>query len=117
MRHAGIYELQREKFTISVISVMEVVKGHQKVKREAEIQAFINQLNNIEVLVLDSEASIVAGRIFAKLEGVEKPIGYADCMIAALAITHQLVLVIGNTAHYQRIQTLGYPLTLANWRL
>jgi hypothetical protein len=22
----------------------------------------------------------------------------------------------GNTAHYQRIQQLGYPLTLINWR-
>jgi hypothetical protein len=27
-----------------------------------------------------------------------------------------LELATGNTAHYQRIQQLGYPLTLVNWR-
>jgi hypothetical protein len=26
-------------------------------------------------------------------------------------------LVSGNTAHYQRIQQLGYPLILTNWRI
>jgi tRNA(fMet)-specific endonuclease VapC len=38
-------------------------------------------------------------------------------MIAAVAIRHGLELVTGNTAHYQRIQQLGYSLTLANWRI
>jgi tRNA(fMet)-specific endonuclease VapC len=30
---------------------------------------------------------------------------------------YSLELVTGNTAHYQRIQQLGYPLTLVNWRI
>jgi tRNA(fMet)-specific endonuclease VapC len=38
-------------------------------------------------------------------------------MVAAVAITHGLELVTGNATHYQRIQQLGYPLTLANWRI
>ncbi len=38
-------------------------------------------------------------------------------MIAALAITHGLELVTGNTSHYQHLQPLGYPLTLVNWRV
>jgi predicted nucleic acid-binding protein len=37
-------------------------------------------------------------------------------MIAAVAIRHGLTLVTGNTAHYERIQRLGYLLTLENWR-
>ena len=45
-----------------------------------------------------------------------QPIGLADPMIAAIGLTHGLELVTGNTAHYQRIQQLGYPLTLVNWR-
>jgi tRNA(fMet)-specific endonuclease VapC len=32
------------------------------------------------------------------------------------ALTHGLELVTGNTSHFQRIQQIGYPLTLANWR-
>jgi predicted nucleic acid-binding protein len=38
-------------------------------------------------------------------------------MIAAIALVHGLELVTGNTAHYQRIQNLGYPLTLIDWRI
>ena len=37
-------------------------------------------------------------------------------MIAAVAIIHGLELVTGNTAHYQRLHPLGYPLTLVKWR-
>ena len=38
-------------------------------------------------------------------------------MVAAVAVTHVLELVTGNTTHYQSIQQLGYPLTLANGRI
>jgi hypothetical protein len=38
-------------------------------------------------------------------------------MIAAIALAHRLDLVTGNTSHYQRIEQLGYSLTLANWRI
>jgi tRNA(fMet)-specific endonuclease VapC len=37
-------------------------------------------------------------------------------MIAAIALTHGLELATGYTARYQRIQQLGYPLILVNWR-
>jgi tRNA(fMet)-specific endonuclease VapC len=37
-------------------------------------------------------------------------------MIAAIAINQGLELVTGNTAHYQGIQQLGFPLTLVTWR-
>jgi tRNA(fMet)-specific endonuclease VapC len=40
----------------------------------------------------------------------------ADPLIAAIALEHNLELVTGNAAHFQRIIQLGYPLTLANWR-
>jgi predicted nucleic acid-binding protein len=38
-------------------------------------------------------------------------------MIAALALCHDLTLVTGNVAHFQRIQTLHYNLKLDNWRI
>jgi predicted nucleic acid-binding protein len=44
-------------------------------------------------------------------------IGIADSMIADIALEHGLELVTGNTAHFQRVQQLAYPLTLANWRI
>jgi tRNA(fMet)-specific endonuclease VapC len=40
----------------------------------------------------------------------------ADPIIAAIALEHNLELVTGNAAHFQRIVLLGYSLTLVNWR-
>jgi tRNA(fMet)-specific endonuclease VapC len=48
---------------------------------------------------------------------IGQPIGVADTMIAAIAIENGLELVTANTSDYQRVQQLGYPLTLVNWRL
>ncbi len=45
-----------------------------------------------------------------------QPLGRIDPMIAAIAVRLGLTLVTGNTAHYQRITALGYPLKLDNWR-
>ncbi len=73
-------------------------------------------LKESEVLAFDRECAEVAGRIYADLLRAGQPIGRADPMIAATAIRHQRVLVTGNMDHYQRIQALGYPLKLDNWR-
>lgn len=37
-------------------------------------------------------------------------------MVAATAVVHGVELVTGDTSHYQRIQQVGYALTLVNWR-
>jgi tRNA(fMet)-specific endonuclease VapC len=38
-------------------------------------------------------------------------------MIVAIAVVHGLEFATGNTAHYQRVQQLGYPRTPVNWRV
>src|SRR5271166_7089435 len=69
------------------------------------------------VLALDQAAAELAGRIQGELERVGQPIGRADPIIAATALQNGLELVTGNTAHYQRIQQIGHPLVLVNWRI
>ena len=44
-------------------------------------------------------------------------LGRADPLIAAIAIHEGFPLVSGKSAHYQRIQALGYKLKLDNWRV
>ena len=61
-------------------------------------------------------AAELAGRIGGELARVGRPIGLADTTIAAFALDLGLELVTGNTAHFQRVQQLGYPLTLFKWR-
>src|SRR5207237_7671229 len=76
----------------------------------------LTHVGSEEVLGFDQPAAELAGRIWGDLERTGQPIGLADPVIAAIALTHSLELVTGNTSHYQRIQQLGYPLTLVNWR-
>lgn len=103
-------------YTISVITVMEVVKGFHKLHREERIRQFQAGLPTVELLTLDLRSSELAGRIYADLERIGQPIGRADPMVAAIALRYGLTLATSNTSHYQRIQTLGYGLELDNWR-
>jgi len=116
-RNATAYRQAHGFLTLSVVSVMEVIQGYQRVGATARLQAFRNTIASEEVLVFDQPAADLAGQIAGDLDRVGRPIGRCDPMVAAVAITHGLELVTGNTTPYQRIQQLGYPLTLANWRI
>jgi len=102
-------------YSFSTVTVLEIVRGHQKVQQLQRLHAFMASIASEEVLPLDVAAEL-AGRITGDLDRIGQPIGRADPMIAAIAIDQGLELVTGNTGHYQRIQQLGYPLTLVNWR-
>lgn len=104
------------RYTISTITVLEIVKGFHKVRREERIQEFLTALATAEILTLTIKNAETAGRIYADLERAGRPIGRADPMIAAMALEHDLVLVTGNTQHYEHIQRLGYALRLINWK-
>ena len=113
---AHAYYQQFGHYTTSTVTVLEVVKGFHKVNREVEIQTFLEHVAEAEVLTLTMKSAESAGRIYADLERTGQPIGRADPIIAAIAITENLLLATGNTKHYERIQQLGYDLRLTNWR-
>ena len=115
-RNASAYRTAFGRYTISVITIMEVVRGFQKKGSASRLQRFLTSISSEEILVFDQAAAELAGRIVGDLERVGQPIGRADPMIAAIALQHGLELVTGNSIHYQRIEQLGYPLTLVNWR-
>jgi predicted nucleic acid-binding protein len=96
---------------------MEVISGLLRVQRPGRIQTFLYSISGEEVLAFDRDDGRLAGEIAGDLERTGQFIGRADPMIAAIAIGHGSDLVTGNTPHFQRIQQLRYPLTLANWRI
>jgi hypothetical protein len=96
---------------------MEVIRGHQKKQALRQLQNLLAATVSEEVIPFDRPAAELAGLIAGELERNGQFIGLADPMIAAIALHHGLELVTGNTAHFQRVQRLGYPLTLANWRI
>ncbi|MCG8422107.1 MAG: PIN domain-containing protein [Proteobacteria bacterium] len=84
---ARSYLEEHSQFTVSAVTVMEVVKGLQRVQREPQLQKFISALSTLEVLPFDSDVAVVAGQIYGDLERIGQPIGRADPMIAATALT------------------------------
>jgi len=114
---ANNYYQKWGQYTISTITVLEIIKGFHKVQRESHIEQFLSTLSNTEILTLNLKSAELAGRIYADLERTGQPIGRADPMIAAIALENNLVLVTGNLRHYQRIQKLGYSLKLDNWKI
>jgi len=51
------------------------------------------------------------------LEKTGQTIGRADPLIAGIALQHNLILITGNTKHFERIVRLGYPLRMDDWRV
>ena len=114
--NAMAYRKAFTRYTISAVTFMEVIRGYQKKQASRQLQSFLAAMATEEVIPFDQPAAQLAGTIGGELERVGRPIGLADTMIAAIALTHGLELVTGNTSHFQYVQQLGYSLTLANWR-
>jgi tRNA(fMet)-specific endonuclease VapC len=115
-RRALAYTAVLGPLTISTVTVLEVVKGLRKVRREPEIDRFVASLPQLEVVPLDTIAAEFAGRIYGDLERLGQPIGRADPMIAGIALARGLVLVTGNRDHYERIVRAGHPIEIDDWR-
>ena len=98
------------------VSVMEFAKGLEKVGRINELDSLLLRLKPLQILGFTSGEARVAGIIYGALERTGAPIGRADPMIAATALSHDLTLVTGNVNHYERVRTLGHPLRIENWR-
>lgn len=115
--NAATYRARHDFYTPSVITVMEVVQGFHRVRNARRMKQFLSAVALEDVLPFGRTAAELACRIAGDLERTGQPIGRADPMIAAVALEHGLDLITGNTSHYRRIQSLGYPLALNNWRV
>src|SRR3954447_24921274 len=77
-QNAAVYRQAIGPLTISVVTVMEMIKGLHKMNREPAIQALLARLAVEEILGFDIDAAEKAGRIHADLERTGQPIGWAD---------------------------------------
>ncbi|MBI4607495.1 MAG: type II toxin-antitoxin system VapC family toxin [Candidatus Rokubacteria bacterium] len=91
----------------SVITAAELFYGaygaKDSVHRVEEVRRF---LADVEVLGLDLEGSEIYGRLKARLRAQGQLIADNDLYIASIALRHELVLLTGNTRHYERLPGL-----------
>ncbi len=99
---------------ISVISRLEIEYGLALNPPLAKkIKPILTSLMlEIPVLDFDEDSALKASHIRAHLRQQGTPIGPYDLLIAATALTHDLVLVTSNTKEFERIEGL----TTEDWR-
>lgn len=116
LARAAAYLSQHGRFTLTAVTVFEVIQGLQRVQRASRIDAFREMLEDIEVLELDQECADLAAVIYGELERLGRGIDVGDAQNAAIALCHRVGVATGNVRHYSRVQELGYPLVVQNWR-
>jgi tRNA(fMet)-specific endonuclease VapC len=97
---------------ISNITVSElqygVAKSTYRKKNEVRLEEFLAPL---EILTYDQTAASVYGDIRFQLEKRGRPIGPLDLLIAAHAISQNLVLITNNDKEFRQIKKLK----IENW--
>lgn len=115
-RHAELYLSQHTVLTFTSVSVYENLWGYRAKPAPKQAQRFLQLVAVHDEIVPDKEDYRIAADIRAALKIAGKEIGRADPVIAACAYCRNLVLVTGNTKHYQFVVDVGFPLTIENWR-
>jgi tRNA(fMet)-specific endonuclease VapC len=104
------------RYTISTVTVAEIIRGLEKIQNHAALAKFEADCHEFEVLPIDTSVATLAGQIMGHLDRKGQPIGFQDCLIASTGIVHGLVVVTNNLRHYQRIVDEGFSLEIENWR-
>jgi tRNA(fMet)-specific endonuclease VapC len=98
---------------LSPIVVAELRYGADKSARPRENHARLDRfIRELQCLDFDLDAAAAYGQIRASLEAAGQPIGPNDLLIAAQALSLDLVLVTNNLREFQRIKGLH----VENWR-
>lgn len=97
---------------ISVITAAELFYGaygaRETSRRVEEVKRF---LADVDVLGLDLGGAEIYGRLKAELKTRGQLIPDNDLYIASVAVRHGLILLTGNTRHYERLPDLR----VENW--
>jgi tRNA(fMet)-specific endonuclease VapC len=97
---------------ISTISVSELQFGVSKSTRREENAIRLEEfLSPFEVLPYDQKAAKVYGGIRFQLESLGRPMGSLDMLIAAHALSQNLVLITNNEKEFKHVKSLK----VENW--
>ena len=102
------------KFSISCLTYYECLRGYKAVNASKRLQIFHDFMNITSVLYLDQRVMEKASEIYAVLKQKGKIPGEFDILIAATAISNDLILISNNERHYQPMEQY-FSLKLENW--
>ena len=101
-----------DELHISSITLAELMYGVEKSRKsEQNRNALLQFLTLIDIKEFSEKAAIEYGKIRAFLENQGTPIGPLDTLIAAHAVSENMILVTHNTKEFLRVPDL----TVENW--
>ncbi len=100
-----------DKFTLSIITYYEILRGLKYIENEKKIRDFEELMNESEIITLNREIIDRASEIYAKLKRSGNLVEDADILIAASCRVKDIVLVTDNEEHFRRIENLE----VENW--
>lgn len=97
-----------ERLCLSAVVLAELLAGAEKSKTPDANKAALDVITKgMETLTLDADDAKAYGRIRAVLERKGEPIGPLDMLIAAQAVSRDLVLVTANLREFRRVPGLN----------
>ena len=110
--HARPYLGAHSRFTFSLITKYQVLRGLHRKAAAIQQQLFLSICAGARIIAIDDLVIERAARLWAHAMASGKPADDADLLIAAPALERGLPLCTGNTPHFDWIAGLN----LVNWR-
>src|SRR5262245_7422010 len=111
-RHASAYLQVHGRFTFSVFTRFEIVRGHKDKRATRQLARFEAFCLRSQILPLTDAIFDRAADLWALARQHGHPHGDADILIAATALEQQLVLAAGNMTHFAWVPGL----VVVDWR-
>ena len=105
---------RQDPLKISTITLLELYYGAYKSEKVTGNLAKVKRIeSDFDTIAVDFSIAGTFGMLKSSLETQGLPLDDFDLVIAACALTRNLVLVTNNTKHFQRVEGLK----LENWTL
>lgn len=97
---------------ISSVTLMELYFGAYKSKKVESNLAKVRKIeSSLEIIPISQELAEIFGLLKAKLETAGTPLDDFDLILAATALSRNLILVTNNERHFKRVEGLK----IENW--
>jgi tRNA(fMet)-specific endonuclease VapC len=97
-----------ESIHISILTIYELRVGIEKstFRKKEKICDLAALIELLKVVPFSDDEASESARIRAELEKKGTPIGSIDYLIAGIALSHDCILVTGNTKEFKRVKGL-----------
>lgn len=96
-----------QKLFTTILNVYEIRSGLYHHDSKKQLRIFNEFIQEIEILVPDSDSIEISSLIYSQLRKSGKPIGDLDILIAGIAVSQNKKLITNNLMEFTRIKNLN----------